>query len=245
MSHHARAELLRQPLADIVTHDARTAEIFERANLDYCCHGQDTLEDAAVSRGIPIEALLTSLETLGPPPAATDSGATREALDDLTAHVVTHHHGYVRRMTPIIEQWLAKLADHHGARHAELHEVRSIFRTLAEDLAAHMTKEEHILFPYIDSLAVAARSGGRLPPSPFGTILNPIRMMEEDHREAGDGLTHLRRLTLDYTPPSHACTTYRLCYEELGRYESDLHRHVHLENNILFPRAIDLERRLA
>jgi regulator of cell morphogenesis and NO signaling len=107
-----------------------------------------------------------------------------------------------------------------------------------------MVKEEHILFPYIDALAAASRAGGRLPSSPFGTILNPIGMMEAEHRHAGDQLETLRRLTDAYTPPADGCTTYRLCYEELARFEADLHRHVHLENNVLFPRAVELEREL-
>jgi regulator of cell morphogenesis and NO signaling len=109
----------------------------------------------------------------------------------------------------------------------------------------HMTKEEKILFPYIDALVDALRGGSRLPPSPFGTIVNPIRVMETDHECAGDLLARLRELTRNFEPPSDACMTYRLCYQELGQFEADLHRHVHLENNVLFPRAIALEDELS
>jgi regulator of cell morphogenesis and NO signaling len=242
MSMHSRTEFLQQPLADIVTRDARTAAIFDRAALDYCCHGQDTLAQAAARNGIPVEDLLASLEALGPPSqtdaAAADNGDLRVVLD----RIVNRHHAYVREITPVVSGWLDKLVGHHGGRHPELGEVREIFARLATAMLTHMEKEEHILFPYIDGLARAAKAGGRASPSPFGTILNPIRVMENDHEDAGAELTRLRALTGGYTPPADACTTYRLCYRELARFEADLHRHVHLENHVLFPRAADLER---
>ena len=244
MSGISRALLLRQSLADIVTNDDRAAAVFERAGLDYCCHGHETLEDAAAERGVPAEELLDRLDALGPAPPEAGAAAVVD-LDALTTQIVAQHHEYVRRTSPVISGWLAKLAAQHGERHPELLEVSATFAAFAEEMANHMVKEEQILFPYIDSLTTVARSGGRLPPSPFGTVLNPIRMMEADHREADAHLMRLRTLTNGYTPPADGCTTYRLCYETLARYEADLHRHVHLENNVLFPRAIELERRLA
>jgi regulator of cell morphogenesis and NO signaling len=237
--------LLQHTLAEIVTADSRTAAIFDRLGLDYCCHGHQTLQDAVRASGAPLEPLLADIDRLGPATPQDHSAADWPELDALAAHIVGVHHQYVRDVTPSITRWLEKLASHHGERHPELKEVQAAFASVARDLGSHMVKEENILFPYVHALAVARRNGSRLPSSPFGTIANPIRMMEEEHRRAGDELEGVRRLTSAYTPPADACTTYRLCYEELARFERDLHRHVHLENNILFPRAVDLEHQLA
>ncbi len=237
--------LPHRSLADIVTADIRTAAVFDRLGLDYCCHGHNALEDAAAERGLPIATVLADLQALGPLSAQDHAAAEWTDLDALTGHIVSRHHGYVRQASPVIAAWLDKLVERHGNRHPELNDIRAAFTLLADDMAVHMVKEENILFPFIDGLAAASRAGGRLPSGPFGTILNPIRMMEEDHRQAGDQLAQLRALTNHYTPPADGCTTYRLCYEELAKFEADLHRHVHLENNVLFPRAVELEEGLA
>jgi regulator of cell morphogenesis and NO signaling len=244
MSSTDRSVLQLQTLSDIVSADSRTAAIFDRLGLDYCCHGHHTLEDAVAESGLDVAQVAAEVEALGPSGAADPPSADWTNLGALTAHIVEHHHAYVRRTTPVIEAWLDKLVARHGARHPELSEVRQIFQELAAELLAHMMKEENILFPYIDALVAARASGRRLPPSPFGTILNPIRMMEAEHRAAGDQLAELRSLTNGYQAPPQACTTYRVCYEELARFTSDLHRHVHLENNVLFPQAVAVEREL-
>jgi regulator of cell morphogenesis and NO signaling len=237
--------LLHQSLADIVTGDVRTAAVFDRVGLDYCCRGHHSLEEAAAERGLPIAQVVAALDALGPLSPQNHAAAEWTDLAALTSHIVSHHHAYVRQASPLIAGWLDKLVSRHGERHPELKDVRIAFTDLAGEMAVHMVKEENILFPFVDALAAASRAGGRLPAGPFGTVLNPIRMMEEDHRHAGDELARIRALTNDYAPPSDACTTYRLCYEELAKYEADLHRHVHLENNVLFPRAIELEGGLA
>ncbi len=238
------ATLLQRPLADIVTADSRTAVIFDRFGLDYCCHGHQTLTDAAAHAGIAVDAVLNDIGGLGPA-GEKDAVTEWKELDDLSRYIVRRHHGYVREQTPVIAAYLDKLVARHGERHPELAEIRAIFTSLSEEMAAHMMKEENILFPFIELLAVNARKGGRLPAGPFGTVMNPVRMMEEDHREAGESLTQLRQLTSAYTPPPDGCTTYRLCYKELADFEADLHRHIHLENSVLFPQAVELERRLS
>jgi regulator of cell morphogenesis and NO signaling len=244
MDHSATVPFtITTPLAAIVTADPRTAAIFDRLGLDYCCHGQRTLEQAARDRNVPISQVVQTLGELAP--AAPGGGpAAWDDLAELTAHVIERHHGYVREVSPVIEGWLEKLVSRHRAHHPELVEVRTTFEWIANDLRTHMMKEEHVLFPYIVALAEAARTSAPLPASPFGTIANPIRAMEREHEEAGDQLARLRELTNGYVVPADGCTTYRLCYEELARYEADLHRHVHLENNVLFPRAVELERTL-
>lgn len=233
-----------RPLADLVKHDARAAIVLERFGLDYCCGGQQTLEEATAARDVPVAPVIDALEALGDPAAADQLEGKWTALDALTRHIVERHHEYVRRVTPTIEAWLDKLATRHGGRHPELLQVRETFSQLSSELMTHMTKEENLLFPFIDELAAARRAGAQLPASAFGTVLHPVRVMEADHRAAGDLLARLRALTSGYAVPDDACTTYRLCYAELERYEADLHRHVHLENNVLFPQALELEREL-
>jgi regulator of cell morphogenesis and NO signaling len=238
------ANLLERPLGEIVTADSRTAVIFDRLGLDYCCHGHQTLADAAATAGIAVDAVLHDIDDLGPANARDAAPAWKE-LDDLARYIVRRHHGYVRTQTPVIAAYLDKLVARHGERHPELAQVRAIFASLSEEMAAHMMKEENILFPFVELLAINARTGGRLPPGPFGTVMNPVRMMEEDHREAGELLAQVRHLTSAYTPPADGCTTYRLCYKELADFEADLHRHIHLENSVLFPQAVEIERRLS
>ncbi|MGE5837448.1 MAG: iron-sulfur cluster repair di-iron protein [Acidobacteriota bacterium] len=234
-----------RPLGDIVKQDARAATVLERFGLDYCCGGHRTLQEAAAERTLNVGPIVEALEALGARSSGTHSDADWEELDTLTRHIVRHHHGYVREITPAIRAWLAKLVARHGHRHPELAQVNETFEQLTSELAAHMAKEENILFPFIDDLAVARRSGTRLPTSPFATVLHPVRVMEADHRAAGEFLARLRSVTHDFALPDDACTTYRLCYAELKRFEADLHWHVHLENNVLFPRALELEQQLA
>ena len=232
-------------LGDIVKHDSRTATVLERFGLDYCCGGHRTLQEATAGRRLDLAPVVDALEALGSPALETESNLEWQELDKLARYIVQRHHGYVREVTPTIRTWLAKLVARHGNRHPELAQVNGTFDELTTELFSHMAKEENLLFPFIEDLAVAHRVGKRLPTSPFGTILHPVRVMEADHRAAGDLLANLRALTHDYAPPDDACTTYRLCYAELERFESDLHWHVHLENNVLFPRALDLEQQLS
>jgi regulator of cell morphogenesis and NO signaling len=228
-----------RPLSDLVKENVRAAVVFEQFGLDYCCHGQQTLEEAVRDRSVSLDAVMAALESLGPA-APGDQGASVAPLDELTRLIVSRHHAYVRESIPAITAWLAKLATRHGGRHAELAEVRDTFAELADELTTHMAKEENILFPYIEALAATQR-GGQAPLSPFGTIQNPVRVMEADHQLAGKLLEKLRKLTAGYQPPADGCTTYQACYAELARFEADLHRHIHLENNVLFPRALEAE----
>ena len=231
-------------LGDIVKQDPRAAVVLERFGLDYCCGGHRTLQKASAERDLDVASVVDALEGLGAASSETRADAEWKELDTLTRHIVKRHHGYVCEVTPAIRTWLAKLVARHGQRHPELAQVQETFDQLTGELAAHMAKEENILFPFIEDLAVARRTGTRLPTSPFGTVLHPVRVMEADHRAAGELLERLRSLTDDFALPGDACTTYRLCYAELERFEEDLHWHVHLENNVLFPQALELEQQL-
>jgi regulator of cell morphogenesis and NO signaling len=233
-----------RPLGDFVNDDFRAATVFERFGLDYCCHGHQSLEDAARARGVPVAAVIDALSALGAPTPDSQVPAAWSDLANLTRHIVDHHHRYVRTAIPTLNTQLDKLVSRHGERHAELSQVRLTFRQLGDELLTHLDKEENLLFPHLDEMAAANRDGQPLPPGPFATALHPIRVMEADHTLAGDLVQHLRQLTGNFVPPADACTTYRGCYAELAHFEADLHRHIHLENNVLFPRALELERSL-
>ncbi len=243
-SRTAIESLAGQTLGDLVHADGRAAIVFEKFGLDFCCGGRRSLAEAARTKSVPVGDVIAALAVLGEPAAIDLEPPEWRDLDVLVRHLVDHHHAYIRNTSPTIIAWLDRLVERHGDRHPELADVRSTFVAMTEEMSTHMMKEEHIVFPAIGELAAAKRLGGRRPISPFGTIANPIRMMEADHEEAGDLLARLRTLTDGFAPPDGACTTYRSCYAELARYEQDLHRHVHLENNVLFPRAIELDQAL-
>jgi len=237
--------LSERRLADIVQADGRAAAVLESHGLDFCCGGKRTLEEACRERGVPMGGVEAQLAALGVP--ADDDRLPPELAeaDRLTRHIVDTHHRYVRESIPVVTRWLDRLVERHGGRHPELAEARTLFLTLADDMTSHMAKEETLLFPAIDELAREVRVGGHLPAGPFATILHPVRVMEDDHQQAAELLARLREVTHGYQTPADGCATYRSCYAELERFEQDLHRHVHLENHILFPKALEMERALA
>ena len=224
-------------LGDIVSNNYQAAAVLERHGLDFCCGGRSSLAEACRQRNVDLPTVLAELESL----EAAEAGAPSEDPVELVSHILAHHHAYVRRAIPVIQAHLATVVAVHGERHPELLQIAGHFNGLSDELTLHMAKEEHVLFPYVTALAEATRSGGPLPPDVFGTVQNPIRMMEIEHQHMGDAFAAIRTLSSGYAPPDDACTTYRLVYDELRAFESDLHRHVHLENNVLFPRAVRLE----
>jgi regulator of cell morphogenesis and NO signaling len=175
------------------------------------------------------------------PSSIADDDVTSWPLDRLIAHIVSTHHAYIRSVSPTIGGYLARLREVHGSRHPELYRIAAVFAEVSADLTQHLLKEEQLLFPYVRDLVERAGQPCGLLRCPFGTVENPIRMMEREHREAADELRIIRELTNGYAAPADGCTTYAVCMAELGRFEQDLHRHVHLENNVLFPTAIALE----
>jgi regulator of cell morphogenesis and NO signaling len=235
--------VLHTRLADIVSHDPRTASVFEKHGLDYCCQGHRTLREATLDQHVAVSEVIDELAALGQPPDDVRDWRNSRNLPDLIRHIVTNHHRFVRERIPTIQAWIEKLATKHGGRHSELLEIRTLFDAVSAEMLRHMAKEENIVFPFMVSSAYDADR--RVSGSPFGTIANPIRAMEQEHREVGDLMARLRALTNGYEAPADGCTTYRVCFAELARFEADLHQHVHLENHILFPRAIALEDALA
>lgn len=222
---------------DLVNRDFRAAAVFHRFGIDFCCGGGKPLADVCRARQLDERRVLSEIERAC---AAPDAGAPKYTdweADALTRHIVGRHHGYCREALPTIAAHARKLAQVHGPAHPELVEIADTFDRVHEEMDAHMAKEEGILFPYIDLLA-ASRRGGVTPfPAPFGDVGNPIRMMEAEHESAGAAMARIRELANDYAVPEQACTTWRVTLQELEAFELDLHTHVHLENNVLFPKA--------
>ena len=229
-------------VGDIVARDFRTAAVFERFGIEFCCRGRRSLDDACRAAAVDPAVLLRELDAL--PPASADDDVTEWPLDRLIDHVLSCHHTYARSAMPVIAKHLARLEAVHGQRHPELTRIAAYFGQVTLDLEQHMRKEEHLLFPYVKELSILRATGQALASSPFGTVENPIRMMEREHVEAADGLRLIRELTSGYATPADGGDTYGVCMAELDRFERDLRRHVHLENNVLFPRTVALEREL-
>ncbi len=231
-------------IRDIVADDFRTAAVFQLHGLDFCCGGGRSIAEASHAKGIDPDLILGELAAL--PEISNDDAPMFNTwdLDLLVDYIVDNHHRFVRRLTPTLRAYTEKVARVHGPKHPETVRIAELFNGIAADLTMHMQKEENILFPYIKALAEASRTGSPRPVSFFGSIENPIRMMEAEHADAGNEMEQIRMLSNEFTPPAEACTTFRVSYQELYAFERDLHLHVHLENNILFPKAVELERKL-
>jgi regulator of cell morphogenesis and NO signaling len=231
-------------IRSIVADDFRAAAVFERHGIDFCCGGHRPVAEACSELGLDPAVVARDLET-ALAQAGTDAPRFNTwDLDLLTGYIVANHHGYVRQAIDALRAHTRKVADVHGDNHPEVRAIADRFEALAAELAGHMAREEQVLFPYVNALAQSQR-GGPVPSAPFGTVSNPIRMMEIEHQSAGDEMASIRELSGGYVPPADACTTYRVTYQELLAFEADLHRHVHLENNILFPKALALERQVS
>ena len=226
---------------DIAVANSNARQILEQAGVDYCCGGDKSLRDACTQSEVSLEEIMARLQSAEQPLWAQDSEWTTAPLYGLTRHVVTRHHAYVREAIPKISGLLIKVEGKHGARHPELARVAALFRQTGEEMIAHMQKEEHVLFPYIEELARSIAEKREIEPPFFRTVRNPIRTMLKEHDSAGDLVHQIRRETSEYKAPADACPSFQALYRELREFETDLHEHVHLENNILFPRAIELE----
>jgi len=228
-------------LGEIVTEDFRAAAIFERHGLDFCCRGGRSLEHSCRDAGISTEDVLQELEAITGPPSFAAMRFDKMALPALVEYIVDKHHAYVKEALPSLVAHSKKIAGVHGGRHPELVRVGQLVEQVAEEMTSHMMKEEHVLFPFIVKLASAKAEGRPAPVPPFGTVSNPIHVMEVEHESAGNAMFEIRELTDGYKTPADGCTTYEVCLRELEAFEKDLHAHVHLENNILFPKAAALE----
>lgn len=233
----------QETIGNIVKKDFRAAQIFSAHGLDFCCGGKTSLTDACEKSGLNVVKILRDLEALNEQNSDSISydGWTNAQL---IKHIVDIHHRYIEDTVPYLFQLLSKIANVHGERHPELVEIKEIFEEATDALYDHMKKEEMILFPAIESIEQAKINNKPLPPFPFGSISNPIQGMEGEHDFEGDAFKQIAVLSSNFTPPEDACSTYQVAFAKLEEFVNDLHRHIHLENNILFENAKLLERSL-
>jgi regulator of cell morphogenesis and NO signaling len=235
-----------QTVREVALNVPAATRVFERFGIDYCCGGNRSLESACGAAKVPIQKVLDSLssaaqfaEARQDVPAANDWKAA--PLIDLIGHINSTHHKYMREEIARLGPLFDKVCRVHGASHPELAKIRDDFQSLAQELTTHMMKEERVLFPFIERMEEAVIAGDPVIPGPFGTVSNPVSMMMHEHDSAGNLLRSMRGLSADYEPPDDACFSYRTLFSALQEFERDLHQHIHLENNILFPRAVEME----
>lgn len=230
---------LSSPVGEIVAQRPQLSRVFEKLQIDYCCHGGTSLRDACLQQQLDPRDVVTQLETQNVPSDENRDWSTAP-LTELCDHIEATHHAYLRRELPRLDLLVTKVVNAHADRHPKLHTLRAVFQSLQAELFPHMMKEEQILFPAIRQLEAATQQVSL----PFGTVQNPIRMMEHEHDVAGTALSQLHNLTSGYQVPEDACNSYRAMIDGLQDLEIDLHQHIHKENNILFPRSAVREEQL-
>jgi regulator of cell morphogenesis and NO signaling len=237
-------EIHTKTIRDIALQYPQTTKLFEEYKIDYCCGGRKPLADAVASAGLDLKAIEARLDDAIN--RSNQNGDFPERLQpaDLTDYIVDKHHVYTREALERLAPLMAKVCDRHGEAHKELYLIQSVLRSLTDDLIIHMRKEELVLFPYIRSIA-AARTGMPIEAPHFVTVKNPVRVMMSEHDTAGDFLRQIREFSRDFTLPDGACPSFKALYFGLEELEQDLHKHIHLENNVLFPAAVNLENEVA
>ena len=230
-------------VAEVVTKNIKTADVFKKNGIDFCCGGNVSVKEICEKKSVDYEKLKAQIEAIE---TKVECNLNYDSwdLDFLADYIVNTHHKYVAEANDLIAQYSNKVAKVHGNHNPEVVEINDLFMEVAGELNMHMHKEEMILFPFIRQLANAKKSGQNIKPPHFGTIQNPINMMEMEHVDAGDIMKKIAELSNNFTPPDYACNTYRALYAKLEEYQNDLFEHIHLENNILFPKAIKLEQEL-
>jgi regulator of cell morphogenesis and NO signaling len=230
-------------VAEIAAGNPGTIRIFQRHQIDFCCGGKRPLGEVCEEKRVPFAELRRELAEVDVPDREEPSLTAPLAV--LIRRIVDGYHAGLREELPRLGAMIQKVLGAHGARHPELAPLAATFRSLREELEMHMVKEERILFPYVEKLEALDAGGEPLAASPFGSIAAPIGMMEHEHENAGRALARMRELTGGYTAPEDACNTFRGLYHGLAHLETELHAHIHLENNVVFPRAAQLERNLS
>ncbi len=231
-------DTMEKTVGQLVAENYRTAQVFKNHKIDFCCKGNRTLEEVVEKNGLNLESLIQELDAVQNQNQNDQPDFKTWPLDLLVDYIEKKHHRYVEQQIPILKQYLTKLCKVHGERHPELLDIFEHFNASAGDLAMHMKKEELVLFPWVRKMVGGTES--KTTPH-FGTIKNPIQMMMQEHDNEGERFRKIAELSNDYTPPADACNTYRVAFSLLQEFEEDLHEHIHLENNILFPKAEILE----
>ena len=235
---------MEKTLGQIAANDLRKAQVFKKYGLDFCCGGKKTVRQACDEKGIDATTVENELRQSDQMAASTRPLAFNDwNLDFLADYIVQVHHSYVKKNLPDLRAYAHKVMKVHHSHHPELNLVHELVEAIGAELDEHLLKEEQILFPYIKSLVTSSSLQKQTAP-PFGTVRNPVMMMEKEHESVGKYFEEIRMATDNYTIPYDACASYSLLYRLLAEFEEDLHTHIHLENNILFPKAIALEKSL-
>jgi regulator of cell morphogenesis and NO signaling len=231
-----------QTVREIALEQPTAIRVFEQFGIDYCCGGRKPLAEACAAGHLEIDAVLAALEAAETMPGTELENWAEKSLESLSSHIVAKHHAYVKSELPRLAQLSQKVVNRHGSTKPELPLIATALTHLDEELTQHLAKEEAVLFPYITRLEQSISSATPKPHSCFGTCSNPIAMMTQEHEAAGTLLAEISRLSANFATPPDACPTFHAFYDGLREFEQDLHQHIHLENNIYFPRAIELEK---
>jgi regulator of cell morphogenesis and NO signaling len=234
-----------QTVREIALEYPSSIRVFETYGIDYCCGGRKPLAEACTAGNLAVDEVIAALEAAAHTPSAIGTDWSQASLEELSGHIVQTHHAYVKRELPRLAVLAQKVVNRHGETTAELPVIQAALAKLDEELTQHLAKEEAVLFPYIVLLERARANGAAKPHGCFGTVANPIAMMTQEHDAAGALLAEIRLLSHGFTTPDDACPTYHAFFDGLQDFDRDLHQHIHLENNILFPRAINLEESFA
>ncbi|MBT0810356.1 iron-sulfur cluster repair di-iron protein [Litoribacter ruber] len=234
-------EITTQTIGELVAKDFRAATVFEKHGIDFCCKGGRTIEEACEKKEIDPLAVKEDLKKIFNTKDEGHVDFESWPLDLLADYIEKKHHRYVEDRIPLLLQYLNKLCKVHGHANRELIEINKLFYDTAQNLSAHMKKEELVLFPFVRKMVKYHQEGKSMNEPHFRTVKNPIMMMMDEHESEGERFEKIAELSNNYNPPAHACNTYQVTYKLLDEFEKDLHKHIHLENNILFPRAIKAE----
>jgi len=236
-------EISNKTVGQIVREDYRAADVFEKYGIDFCCAGKKPLEASCTEKGVEYYEVVNALTGISDS-AMPKFDYENMSLTALTDYIENTHHRYIEESGPVIMKYLEKVVTVHGKHNPELAVVQHLFKESLGDLVIHMRKEELVFFPYVRKVE-ASHGRGAQPKdlASFGSIQNPVAMLTNDHEVEGERFRKISELTDQYVPPAHACNTFRVCYAKLHEFEKDLHLHIHLENNVLFPRAIQLEQK--
>jgi regulator of cell morphogenesis and NO signaling len=232
-------------VGEFVANDYRTATVFQKYGIDFCCKGSKTINEVCENKNISADELLANLNDVSKQANNQNTDYQSWPLDLLADYIEKIHHRYIEQKTPALKQFLEKLCKVHGRDHPELFEINEQFNASADELATHMEKEELVLFPFIRETVAAKNNHKRIEQPAFGTVQNPIQMMMQEHDIEGERFRKIDKLSDNYNPPADACNTYRVAFSLLKEFEDDLHLHIHLENNILFPGALEMEKEFA
>ncbi|MEC4050770.1 iron-sulfur cluster repair di-iron protein [Flavobacterium sp. SUN046] len=235
--------LQKNTIGEFVAQDFRTAALFSKYKIDFCCKGNKTLDEVCEAKGLDVNKMENEINAVLNTNSSSEIDFKSFSPNLLIDYILETHHEYIESKTPVLLMYLDKLCKVHGERHPELFEINNLFKIASSELLNHLQKEEVVLFPFIKTMTNAIKNNETIQQPGFGTVENPIAMLKQDHETEGDLFVKISALTNEYDPPINACETYKVTFAMLKEYEQDLHKHIHLENNILFHKAVELEER--